>query len=178
MLAQFIKIFSEWVTPVFLFVVIAHAAWKRINVFEAFIDGAKEGFVESVQLLPYILAIFFAIGIFRESGALQVVIDILRPVLTIFGVPGEVLPIMLVRPLSGSASIGLTAEVVEKFGPDSFIGRLGSSIYGSSETTLYVLAVYFASVGIKKARYSVAVGLLADLAGYIGAVFICYQVFK
>lgn len=178
MLTSIITIFSNWVTPVFLFVVLAHALVKRVNVFAAFIEGAKEGFITSVKLLPYILAIFLAMGIFRESGALQVMINILKPVLNFFGIPGEVLPIMLVRPLSGTASLGLTGEVIEKFGPDSFIGRLASSIFGSSETTLYVLAVYFAAVGIKKARYSVTVGLLADLAGYIGAIFICYQVFK
>ena len=167
----------QWVIPLFLLVVVVHGWYKGVRVYEAFVEGAREGFWLAVKILPYIVGIYVAIGVFRDSGALGAVTTPLKPLLQAMGVPAEILPLMVVRPLSGPPSLGLTLEIFDRYGPDSFIGRLASVLYGSTETTIYVLAVYFASVGIKKARYSLTVGLLADLAGYAAAIFLCMRVF-
>jgi len=168
---------AQWAIPVFILVVVVHGWYKGVRVYETFVEGAREGFWLAVRILPYIVGIYVAIGVFRESGALAAVTNPLQPLLNWAGVPVDILPLMLVRPLSGPPSLGLILEIFDRFGPDSFIGRLASVIYGSTETTIYVLAVYFASVGIKKARYSLAVGLMADLAGYVAAIIICKRVF-
>ncbi|KKM11938.1 spore maturation protein [Clostridiales bacterium PH28_bin88] len=169
---------SQWAIPFFLLAIFLSALVRRVPVYAAFVEGAQEGFALAIRLVPYVVGIYVAIGIFRASGAMQLMADILAPVISRLGIPAEVLPLMIVRPLSGPAALGLTAELMERFGPDSFIGRLACTLDGSTDTTFYVLAVYFASVGVKKARYSVAVGLLADLAGFAGAVFITHQVFN
>lgn len=168
---------SAWVIPLFLLLVFLHALYKKVPVYDVFVEGAKEGFWLAVKLIPYIVGIYVAVGMFRQSGAMDVAIALLKPVLSLTGVPGEVVPLMIVRPLSGPAALGMTVEILDKFGPDSFIGRLATTIDGSTDTTLYIMAVYFASVGVKKARYALPVGLLADLAGFSAAVFICYRVF-
>ncbi|MBZ4688738.1 MAG: spore maturation protein [Clostridiales bacterium] len=166
----FIK-FSEFVLPVFLLIVFLHAFYKKIPVYDVFVDGAKEGFGLAVKLIPYVVGIYVAVGMFRQSGAMELAIASLEPILSMIGIPGEIIPLLIVRPLSGPAALGMTVEILDKFGPDSFIGRLASTIDGSTDTTLYIIAVYFASVGVKKARYALPVGLLADFAGFGAAIF-------
>jgi len=177
MLFKIVTTISVWIVPLFLLIVFSHAQYKGIKIYDTFIEGAKEGFWLVVRLIPYIVCIYVAIGIFRSSSALSILTRGLTPVLNLFGIPGEVIPLLITRPLSGPATLGLVSELIDKFGPDSFIGKLASTIDGSTDTTLYILAVYFASVGVKNARYSLPVGLLADVTGFVAAVYICLRIF-
>jgi spore maturation protein SpmB len=156
------------------------AVIKRVNVYEAFIDGAKEGFVIAVKIIPYLVAILVAIGVFRAAGALDYIIQGISGFISIFGVNTDfvdALPTAFMKPLSGSAARGMNLEIMKTFGPDSFVGRLSSVFRGATETTFYILAVYFGSVNIKRTRYAVTAGLLADLAGIIAGIFIGYLFF-
>jgi len=171
------KSFSNLAVPIILFVVVVLGFFKKIKVYETFIDGAKEGFSVAVNIIPYLVAILVAIGMFRASGAMGFFIKILSPLTNMIGMPAETLPVALMRPLSGSGSLGIVTELMTKHGPDSFIGRLASTMFGSTETTFYVIAVYFGSIGIRKSRHAIASGLVGDLAGMLMAVFICHIVF-
>lgn len=156
------------------------AFWRKVNVYEAFIDGAKEGFNIAVQIIPYLVAILVAIGVFRASGALEYVIGGIGKVVGLFDVNSdfvEALPTALMKPLSGSAARAMNLEIMQTFGPDSFVARLSSIFRGATETTFYILAVYFGSVNIKKTRYAVPAGLLADFAGVVAGLFIGYLFF-
>ncbi len=158
----------------------AFLAWgyaKKVRVYEVFVEGAKDGFNTAVRIIPYLVAMLFAIGVFRASGAMDVLTSALSPLTNLIGMPSEALPMALMRPLSGSGSLGIMTELMKTHGPDSFIGILASTMYGSSETTFYVLAVYFGSVGVKNTRHAVAAGLIADAAGMLGAVLICRILF-
>ena len=146
---------------------------KKVKVYEVFIDGAKDGFHVAVKIIPYLVAMLIAIGIFRASGAMDVVIALVSPVSNMIGMPAETVPLAILRPLSGSGSMGLMTDLMKAHGPDSFIGVLASTMYGSSETTFYVLAVYFGAVGIKKTRHALPAGIIADIFGMLGALFIC-----
>ncbi|MDN5201327.1 nucleoside recognition domain-containing protein [Fulvivirgaceae bacterium BMA10] len=156
------------------------AVKKRINVYEAFIEGAKEGFQVAVTIIPYLVAMLFAIGIFRASGAMDILLDAIRFIVVGIGVNAdfvEALPTAMMKPLSGSGARGMMIEAMQTYGADSFTGRLASTFQGSTETTFYTLAVYYGAVNIQKTRYTVTCGLIADLAGIIAAIFICYQFF-
>lgn len=177
MLFKWLTIAGNWFIPMFLLLVFLHGAYKRVPLYDTFIEGAREGLSLAMKLLPYVVGIYVAVGVFRSSGAMEALLAPIKPVLTFLEVPGEVLPLMVVRPLSGPAALGLTSELIEKFGPDSFIGRLASTIDGSCDTTLYILAVYYAAVGIKNPRYSLPVGLIADMSGFTASVIICKIVF-
>jgi len=168
---------SGWIMPLFLLIVFGHAYLKRINVFETFVEGAEEAFHLVLRLMPYVVGIYVAVGIFRSSGALDLLASAFQPLLSRAGIPQEILPLFVIRPLSGPAALGLTADLIHRHGPDSFTGRLAATVDASTDTTLYILAVYFASVGIKRARYSLPVGLLADLMGFMASVYICHRVF-
>ena len=169
--------FSNWIIPVAILVFISAGLWKKVKIYEVFIDGAKDGFNVAVRIIPYLVAILCAIAAFRASGAMEILASLISPVTNLIGMPAETVPLAIVRPLSGSGALGLMSDLVTAHGPDSFIGRLASTMMGSTETTFYVLAVYFGSVGIRKARHAVAAGLIADLSGIIAAVFICNMVF-
>ena len=156
------------------------AFWRKVNVYEAFIDGAKEGFNIAVQIIPYLVAILVAIGVFRASGALEYIIGGIGKVVGLFDVNSdfvEALPTALMKPLSGSAARAMNLEIMKTFGPDSFVARLSSIFRGATETTFYILAVYFGSVNIRKTRYAVPAGLLADFAGVVAGLFIGYLFF-
>lgn len=153
---------------------------KRINVYDAFVEGAKEGFTTAVRIIPYLVAILVAVGVFRASGAMDMLIDGIAWVVEQCGVNADfvgALPTALMKPLSGSGARGLMLEAMKTYGPDSFVGRLSCIFQGSTDTTFYILAVYFGSVGIKYTRHAVACGLLADLAGVIAAVAVAYLFF-
>jgi spore maturation protein B len=163
--------------PLIIAIFLGWGFFKKVRVYEVFVEGAKEGFTTAIRIIPYLVAMLFAIGIFRASGAMNILIAIIAPVTNLIGMPADTLPMALMRPLSGSGSLGIMTELMKVHGPDSFIGVLASTLYGSSETTFYILAVYFGSVNIKNTRHAVPVGLLADLAGVIAAVFICRILF-
>ena len=177
MFVMIMKGFSNLAVPVILFVVVVLGFFKKIKVYETFIDGAKEGFSVAINIIPYLVAILVAIGMFRASGAMGFFIKILSPLTNLIGMPAETLPVALMRPLSGSGSLGIVTELMTQHGPDSFIGRLASTMFGSTETTFYVIAVYFGSIGIRKSRHAIASGLIGDMAGLLMAVFICQIVF-
>ncbi len=155
--------------PSFLAFIPLYGLCKRVDVFASFIEGATEGLTLAARTIPYVVAIFVAIGIFRASGALDILAGLLRPALDPLGLPGEILPLAIVRPLSGSGSFALMAELLERFGPDSYIGRLASTMQASTDTTFYVLSLYFGSVGILSTRHAVPVGLTADIAGFVAS---------
>ena len=172
-----IQIFSTIAIPFLIIVFICYGAIKKVKVYEEFVEGAKEGFNIAIRIIPYLVAMLMAIGIFRAGGAMDWLIYILKPVTNLIGMPAEALPMALMRPLSGSGSLGIMAEIISVHGPDSFIGILTSTFFGSTETTFYVLAVYFGAINIRNTRHAVPAGLIADVAGILGAVFIVRLLF-
>ncbi len=172
-----INFISILAIPLMIAVFLGWGFFKKVRVYEVFVEGAKDGFNTAIRIIPYLVAMLFAIGIFRASGAMDVLVSIIAPVTNLIGMPPDTLPMAFMRPLSGSGSLGIMTELMKTHGPDSFIGVLASTFYGSSETTFYILAVYFGSVNIKNTRHAVPVGLLADLAGVLAAVFICRILF-
>ena len=172
-----INLVSLFAIPLTIAVFLGWGFVKNVRVYEVFVEGAKDGFTTAIRIIPYLVAMLFAIGIFRASGAMDLLVLFISPITNFIGMPAETLPMALMRPLSGSGSLGIMTELMKTHGPDSFVGVLASTMYGSSETTFYVLAVYFGAVNIKNSRHAVQVGLLADLAGMLGAVFICRILF-
>ncbi len=168
---------SNFILPVLILFILTFAIIKKVNIYEAFIDGAKEGLKTSVGIIPYLMAIIVAVGMFRASGAIDFIAHILQAPLSHFNIPADVLPIMIVRSLSGSANLGVLSEIVSNVGANTYTAKLAAIMVGSSETTFYVLAVYFGAVGIKKIRYALITGLLADLTGIISAVCVASFIF-
>ncbi len=172
-----IEIISSLAIPLIIISFVLFGFIKKVKIYEAFVEGAKEGFNVALKIIPFLVAMLVAIGIFRAGGAMDFLILVLSPITNLIGFPAEALPMALMRPLSGSGSLGIMSEMISKHGPDSFIGILVSTIMGSTETTFYVLALYFGSINIKKTRHAVAVGLIADVAGILGALFIVRLLF-
>lgn len=169
---------SKYIIPLIIAIIPLYGmVFRKVKVYEVFVEGAKEGFTIAVRIIPYLVAILVAIGMLRASGVLEWMMVGLNPVLSILGFPPENLPLALMRPLSGSGSFGLLADLVGEFGADSLQAKIGATMYGSTETTFYVLAVYFGAVGVRKSRHAVLAGLLADAAGIFGAVFFCRWIF-
>jgi len=164
--------------PLVLVVFLGWGIVRKVKVYEVFVEGAKEGFTTAIRIIPYLVAMLVAIGIFRASGALDLVTSLVAPVTSALGMPPETLPMALMRPLSGSGSLGIMTELMKVHGPDSLIGVMASTMYGSSETTFYVLAVYFGAVGIKNTRHALPVGIIADIAGMLAAVWIVNVLFR
>jgi len=159
---------------------IAAAAWKRVNVYEAFIEGAKEGFGTVIKIIPYLVAMLVAIGVFRASGAMDMVVAGVGRALGALGINTDfvpALPVALMKPLSGSGARGLMVDAMQTYGADSFLGRLSCVFQGATDTTFYILALYFGSVSIRKTRHAVAAGLIVDLAGAVTAIFVSYLFF-
>ena len=154
---------------------------KRVNVYDAFVEGAKDGFQTAVRIIPYLVAILVAIGVFRASGAMDMVVGGLRSLVSATGVDAQwvdAMPTALMKPLSGGGARGMMVDAMTTYGADSFVGRLSCIFQGSTDTTFYILAVYFGSVGISKTRHAVTCGLLADAAGIVAAIAICYMFFS
>jgi spore maturation protein B len=177
MIQHIIGIISIWAMPIFLVGIPVFGVLKGVKVYESFVEGAKGGFNTAIRIIPYLVAIFVAIGMLREAGAIDMLARGLGPVLRKLGFPVEILPLAIMRPLSGSGSLGIVTELIKAHGPDSFIGRVAASAYGSTETTFYVLAVYFGAVGIKKARHAVISGLVADIVSLVVAIVVCRLMF-
>lgn len=169
--------FSNFLFLSFIVGIPLYGMIKKINVFDAFIVGAKQGFETSISIIPYLIAMMVAIGMLRASGFFELVNQLLAPVLAAIGMPPEVLPLALIRPFSGSASTGVMADLIHEYGGDSLIAKMSATMMGSTETTFYVIAVYFGAVGIRKTRHAIPAGLLADLAGVIASVVICRYLF-
>lgn len=163
---------SSWIVPLLLGGIPLLGALRGVRVYEAFVAGAREGFETAVRILPYMVAMFAAVSMLRESGLLELLLSLLSPFLRPLGVPEEVLLLGLLRPLSGSGSLGYLSELLKTHGADSAVGLLASTAQGSTETTFYILAVYFGAAGVRKTGHALAVALLADLAGFAAAVWI------
>lgn len=182
---QQIDIYSTTTANVFLFVIIigfiVAGMRKKNNVYDAFVEGAKEGFTTAVRIIPYLVAILVAIGVFRASGCMDYLIEGIANLVNLCGINSDfvgALPTALMKPLSGSGARGLMVDAMNTYGADSFVGRLSCIFQGSTDTTFYILAVYFGSVGVVRTRHAVPCGLLADLAGIIAAILICYLFFN
>jgi len=174
---QIMTTVSAFLLPCLIALILCIATLKKLPTYELFVEGGKEGIDMSFSLLPFLLGMIVAIRVLRSSGALDAFIHLLTPILTFLGIPPEIIPLAIIRPLSGTAALGMTAELTEQFGPDSFIGRLAATMQGSTDTTLYILTIYFGAVGVKKMRYALKVGLLADLAGIITSILIVKLIF-
>jgi spore maturation protein B len=177
MIQHVIGTISIWAIPLFLVAIPIYGAVKGVKVYESFVEGAKGGFQMAIRIIPYLVAILVAVGMLRGAGGIDMLSRWLGPMLQRVGFPVEILPLAIMRPLSGSGSLGIVTELVKTHGPDSFLGRLAASAYGSTETTFYVLAVYFGSIGIKKVRHAIISGLVADIVSLIAAVIICRFLF-
>ncbi len=171
-----INIVSGWLIPVLISAFLIFGYFRGVKLYETLTDGAKEGFTTAVRIIPFMVAIFVAIGMFRASGAMDLMIRIFSPVTELIGMPAEALAMALMRPLSGSGAFGIMSELVAQ-APDGFLSFLVSTMQGSTETTFYVLAVYFGAVGIRRTRHALPAALLADAAGILASVFICNLVF-
>lgn len=168
---------STWAIPTVILLVVAAGAVRRVKVYESFVEGAREGFEVAVRIIPYLVAILVAVGMLRASGAVDLLARTAGVLTNAIGLPAEVLPVAMLRPLSGSGTLGLVSELSKVHGPDSFVGRLSATMYGSTETTFYVLAVYFGAVGITRSRHAVLAGLAGDLAGLVAAMLVCRWLF-
>ena len=165
------------ITPLIILLIITHGLVKRIAVYEEFVDGAKDGFTIAVNIIPYLVAMLFAIAIFRASGAMDLVLTLFRPLADLIGFPAEVISMGIIRPLTGSGSVGVLADLIATYGEDSMIVKIAAVMFGSTETTLYVIAVYFGAIKIKNTQYALQAGLAADLAGFIAAISVTYWYF-
>ena len=172
-----IGLISVIAIPLLVLFIIVYGVVKKVKIYEAFVEGAKEGFNVGVRIIPYLVAMLVAIGVFRAGGAMEILANLLSPITRLIGMPPEALPMAFIRPLSGSGSLGVMSEVIKSHGPDSLIGRMVSVMMGSSETTFYVLAVYFGAVGITKGRQAVLAGIIVDAAAVLISVWVVNLVF-
>ena len=164
--------------PVLILFILIYGTYKRVPTYETFVEGGKEGIKITFSIIPFLIGMMVAISIFRASGAMDAVISLIKPVLNVLGVPSEVVPLALIRPISGNAALGMASDLISSYGPDSFIGRVASTIQGSTDTTLYVLTVYFGAVGIRKMGDALKVGLWADLVGIGAAILLATIMFQ
>lgn len=176
-MVKLLNIISLWALPVILITVLTVGLIKKVSVYEEFTEGAKDGFKVAVKIIPFLVAIIVGISMFRASGAIDLLAKLFAPVLTKFHITSDVLPLMIVRSLSGSGALGIFSDIANTAGPDAYSTKLAAIMLGSSETTFYVLAVYFGAVGISKIRYALVVGLLADFIGIAAAVLVCSLMF-
>ncbi|WP_071460014.1 spore maturation protein [Bacillus massilinigeriensis] len=174
---QIISAISLWFIPVLIGFILVYSVIKKVPAYETFVEGGKEGIKMAVSIIPFLVGMMVAISVFRASGALDYLMNFLKPILEMVGIPVEVAPLAIIRPISGNAALGMTSDLIAEHGPDSFIGILASTIQGSTDTTFYVLTVYFGAVGIKKMGDALKVGLLADLAGFAAAITIVTLMF-
>lgn len=170
---KIINFISAAAIPLIIVFIILYGLKEKKKVFDIFLEGAKEGIEIVVQLFPTLLGIFLAIGLLRNSGILDFIIQIISPVTNFLKIPSQILPLAMLRPISGSASMGVAVDIMEKYGVDSLIGTIASTIMGSTETTFYTIAIYTACIKVKKIRFVLAAALLADLAGIVSSVIIC-----
>jgi spore maturation protein B len=155
----------------------AYGAFKKINVFDAFITGAKTGFETIINIMPYLIAMFVGVSMLRASGFFELMAHVLQPVLSLIHFPSDLLPLALIRPFSGSAANGMMADIIHQHGGNAMISNMAATLMGSTETTFYVVAVYFGAVNIRRTRHAIPAGLLADFSGILAAVYVCRYFF-
>ena len=172
-----LDVLAVFVIPLIIIGFPLYGLYRRVPVYEEFVAGAREGFQVAVNIIPYLVAILFAVGMFRASGAMDFLVDGLRPVLAPLGVPPETLPMWIVRPLTGSGSAGIMLDLIKQYGEDSLIVKMAATMFGSTETTFYVIAVYFGAINVRKTRHAVAAGLIADISAMILAVVVVKWMF-
>ena len=163
--------------PILILIILVNGMKERKNIFDMFLKGAIDGLEIILKILPTLIGLFFAIGLLRNSGILDFIINIISPILNIFNIPKDIIPLALLRPISGSASLAVATDIIKQNGVDSFIGRLASVIMGSTETTIYTIAVYSSCVNIKNTRFVLFAALVADIIGMICALIICNIIF-
>ena len=168
---------SLWAFPALLVGIPLIGLARGIKVYDVFIEGAKEGFQVAVRIIPFLVGILVAIGMFRGSGAMDMLTQLLQPIMSRTRFPPELFPLAILRTLSGSGSLALTTDLIKRYGPDSLLGRTAATMYGSSETLFYVLAVYFGAIGVKKTRHVIPAALIGDLVAAIVAVAVCSWLF-
>lgn len=168
---------SNWAVPTLVLFIPIYAMFNGVKVYEVFVEGAKEGFEIGVKIMPYLVAILVAIGMLRDVTALEIFGEIIEPVTSIINMPAEILPMAIIRPLSGGGAIGVMNSILIEHGPDSYLGLMASVMMGSTETTFYVLAVYFGSVNIRKSRHALFAGLIGDAAGIMATIILCSLAF-
>ncbi len=178
MIRATLEAISLWAIPVLLVGIPLVGMIRKIKVYDVFIEGAKEGFQVAVRIIPFLVGILVAIGMFRASGAMDMLTNALRPMLSAARFPPEIFPLVILRTLSGSGSLALATDIIKRYGADSLIARTAATIYGGSETTFYVLAVYFGSIGVKHTRHAIPAALLGDMVAAIVAVAICAWMFR
>lgn len=174
---EIIAAISLWIIPIMIGFILLYGTFKRVPTYESFVEGGKEGISIAFSIIPFLVGMLVAISVFRASGALDFFVQLLRPALQVVGIPAEIVPLAIIRPISGTAALGMTSDMIATHGPDSYLGRLASIVQGSTDTTLYILTVYFGAVGIKKMGDALKVGLLADIIGISAAIIIAGIVF-
>ena len=170
-------VISLYALPIIILVILGAGLLRNVRVFDAFTEGASEGVRTVIKILPSLVGILTAVGVFRASGALDFVVWLLKPAASLLGVPAEAMPLALLRPVSGSASLALVSDIIREHGPDSFVGRVVSTMMGSTETIFYTLAVYYGSAGIRNIRYTLLAALIADGVSVIASAWVCTLVF-
>jgi spore maturation protein B len=168
---------SLWAMPVLLVAIPLVGMIRGVKVYDVFIEGAKEGFNVAIRIIPFLVGILVAIGMFRGSGAMDLLTAVLRPIVAPIGFPPELVPLGILRSLTGSGSLAFTTDLIKSHGPDSVIGRTAATMYGSTETTFYVLAVYFGAVGVRRTRHAVPAALVSDLVAALAAALVCAWMF-
>ncbi|MGR9049874.1 spore maturation protein [Halobacillus faecis] len=168
---------SIWLIPSIILLVLVTATIKKVPSYEVFVEGSKEGIQIAISLLPFLLGMMVSIAVFQASGAMGAIVKLFEPLMALVGAPAEILPLAFIRPISGTAALSMTTELIRTFGPDSFIGHLASVMQGSTDTTLYIITVYFGAVGIKRMGDALKVGLMADLVGIIASIIIVIILF-
>ncbi len=171
-LLDFIQVLSTFVILAVIVGFPFYAILKRVPVYEAFVEGAKEGFTLVIRIIPYMVGILFAMAMFRASGAMDYLTEMLRPILSVVGIPPEILPMAITRPLTSAGSIGILADMIKAYGSNSLYVKIAAVIFGSSETTFYVIAVYFGSVNVTKVRHAVLAGLIAEGSAIVGSIYL------
>jgi spore maturation protein B len=168
-----INLISLYAIPALFLIILSTGLYKNVKVYDVFTEGAREGLTIVLKIIPSLVGLMVAVSVFRTSGALDIVTGLLRPVIRFLGIPDEVMPLVLLRPFSGSASLAMVTDILEKYGPDSFAGRVASTMMGSTETLFYTICVYFGSVGVKNVRYTLAAALIAEFVSVLVSVKIC-----
>lgn len=176
-MVKVLSIISVATIPAIMTLILLHGYIKGVDLYDSFVEGAKDGFVTALKIMPYLIAIFVAIGIFKRSGAMELIVNGFSPITNIIGVPKEVVPLIIMRPISGSGSLGIVQDIVTTYGPDSFTGRVASTMMGSAETIFYTMAVYFGAVGIKNSRHTLTAALISHLGAVVASVVICSIIF-
>lgn len=168
-----LEIISLSIVPFMVLIILVHGYIKGIDLYNTFIEGAMEGFKTAIKIMPYLIAIFIAIGIFRASTALDIFTSLLEPIIGLVGVPKEVLPLVIIRPLSGSGALGVVRDIIANYGPDSYPGVIASIMMGSSETIFYTLSIYFGSIGVKDYKHTLKAALLAYVISIFTTILVC-----